>query len=83
MLSFLSGLVLGILNLLNSLLPDSPLKDLETVPEAIHTGVGWLNWFLPVTSCAAFLTAVLGVLVVYVGVRFIMSKALTVSKGLV
>lgn len=83
MLSFLSGLLSGILNLLGTLLPDSPFKDMAEVPESINTGIGWLNWFFPVGDCMLMMGLALTACVAYVAVRFVMGKALTVTGKLV
>lgn len=84
MLDFLSGLLIGLGNLLNSVLPNSDIQTyLVDVPSTLQTGVRWLNWVFPVSSCLVFLTAELALLVAYVGIRWVMGKAITVTDKMV
>lgn len=58
MFSFLVDLFSGIVNFLTGVLPRSPFADL-TLPEVVHTYLGWLNWIVPVNSMLTFLSVVL------------------------
>lgn len=84
MLEFLSGLLMGLGNLLNSILPNSDIQTyLVDIPQTIQTGVRWLNWVFPVANCLVFLAAELALLVAYVAVKWVMGKAITTTEKLV
>lgn len=84
MLEFLSGLLIGIGDLLGTLLPDSNIQEyITTAPEVVRTGMRWLNWAFPVAQCLVFLSAELALVVSYVAVRWVMGKAITVTEKLV
>lgn len=84
MLEFLSTLLMGLGNLLNSILPNSDIQTyLVDIPQTIQTGVRWLNWAFPVAQCLVFLAAELALLVAYVSVKWVMSKAITTTEKLV
>lgn len=83
MLEFLSNLLIGIGNLLNLLLPDSLASQILTGPTVLKDGIEWLNWVFPVMQCLVLLSTELGLVVTYVAVRMVMSKAITVGEKLV
>lgn len=84
MLDFLSSLLIGLGELLGTLLPQSDVAEyLTTAPEVVRSGVRWLNWCFPVGQCLAFLAAELLLLVTYVAVKWVMTKSISVSEKLV
>lgn len=84
MLEFLSALLIGLGNILNTILPNSDIQTyLVDIPQTIQTGVRWLNWVFPVAQCLVFLAAELALLVSYVAVKWVMSKAITTTEKLV
>lgn len=83
MLAFLSGLVSGILNVLNTFLPNSPVQGWVQSSNAVATGLGWLNWFFPLSDCILIFTAYLAVLVTFVIVRMALGKSFDLVGKLV
>lgn len=84
MLSFLVGLLHGIFDVLNSLLPSSPFASLAGSLEGASMGLGWLNWFVPVgdmlTLFGLWLVALLGWYVARMTARTVASTALAVAS---
>lgn len=83
MLGFLASLVSGILNVLNSFLPDSPLQGWIESSDAVVTGLGWLNWFFPLSECLTIFAAYCALLLVVVGVRLALGKSFDLVGKLV
>lgn len=83
MLSWLSGLLRGILGFLNGLLPDSPFADALTGLDGLQQGMGWLNWFCPVGDCLAIFGLWLAAALVWAAVDFALQKATGVTSGLI
>lgn len=75
MLSFLSGLLHGVIGFLCEFLPDSPLRAFGDVLEGASLGLGWLNWVIPIGAMLAVFTAWLAALVAWYGVRLVLAKA--------
>lgn len=68
LLSVIFSFVSGILQFLNSALPDSPFQGLIQETDAVTLGLGWLNWLLPVGDMMAIFAAYLVVLLAYFAV---------------
>ena len=83
MLSFLGGLLSGILSFLVSFLPDSPVQSWITGLEALQLGLGWLNWFCPVWELMVFFAAWLALLAAWVGLRMALGKTMDIVGKLV
>lgn len=75
MISMIVGMITGIVGWLNGILPNSPFQDLLTGNNAILTGIGWLNWFIPVGDLLAIFGLYLAALLLWVGVDFALSSA--------
>lgn len=73
MLSFLMGLVRGIVGFLVSVLPVDPLLDSLTLVDEVRTGIGWLNFFIPVGDMLGIFTIWLGLLVLWTAVDWMLS----------
>lgn len=82
MLSFLIGLLHGILDILNALLPTSPFASLASSLQGAEMGLGWLNWLVPVGGMlalfGAWLVAILAWYVAKMTARTVTSTALAV-----
>lgn len=70
MLSFLFGLISGVLSLLTNFLPDSPLRGVIDALYTWDTALGWLNWVVPVGQMLAVFTLWLAALVTYTVVSY-------------
>lgn len=83
MLAFLGDLLTGILGFLNQFLPDSPFQTLIDDTSALVTGLGWLNWFVPVGTMLGIFAAWLGLMVAFVAVKMVIGKAFSVVGDLI
>lgn len=82
MLSFLSGLLHGIVTFLTSFLPDSPLRAFGDVLEGAELGLGWLNWFVPVGAMLTVFLAWLAALLVWAGVQLVTKYSHMIGDGM-
>lgn len=83
MISAIIGFVSGIVGWLASVLPDSPFAGLFTGNQSILTGLGWLNWLLPVGDLLAIFGLFLAVLLIWAAVDFAISKATGAVTGVI
>lgn len=83
MLSVIFGFVGGILQFLNSVLPDSPFQGLIQETDAVTLGLGWLNWLLPVGDMMAIFAAYLVVLLAYFAVTELKDGLFAVKGALI
>lgn len=75
MLSWLTGFLHGILSFLNSFLPGDPFSEWIQTNESLSVGLGWLNFFVPISDFVLIFAAYLAVLLLFAGVRFATTKA--------
>lgn len=75
--------ILGIFNtladILNSVLPASPFQDL-TLPNTVLTGLGWLNWVLPIGDMLTLMGVVLALLIVARVAMFVIDSGIDLTK---
>lgn len=83
LISFISGLINGILGFLGSFLPDSPIQDWIAGTESLQTALGWLNWVVPVQELIVIFLAWIALLVAWCGVRLALGKTVGIGKSLV
>lgn len=83
MLSFLAGLLHGILGFLSGVLPDSPFLDLMSGLDTLQLGLGFLNWVVPVGDCLLIFGLWLTAAIVWASVDFALGKSTDVVDGLV
>lgn len=76
-LAWLVGLLADLMLVLSAALPDDPFQ-LPQVAGQWETGLGWLNWWLPIGQIGVCLTAWVGATVAYYIFQF---KLRTVIKG--
>lgn len=69
MLQFLTGILSSVFGFLDGILPGSPFAEFFTVTSDMNLGIGWLNWFVPITSMAGVLTAWIAAAVVTTAIR--------------
>lgn len=55
MLDMLVGFLRSVLGGIVSLLPQSPFEQFYSTFSLLQTGLGWLNWFVPVGSLLAIM----------------------------
>lgn len=67
-MEFLVGMLEGVL----SILPDSPFKDIPNDLGFFTDVMGWINYFVPVGTILSILTVYLGAVLIWYGVRWIM-----------
>lgn len=79
MLELVVGLFQGIINLLKSVLPVSPFRDL-TISQDVGNALGWLNWVFPISDCLAIMTAWLAALLLFTIARFVIGKIKLVTS---
>lgn len=79
MIDLLTSIISGICGFLSTVLPDSPFQDIVASTSALHQGLGWLNWFVPVADLALIFAAWLTVLLIWAAVDF----ALTKGEGII
>lgn len=82
MLSFLAGLLRGILGFLSGVLPNSPFQDVISGIDNLQLGLGWLNWVMPVGDCLLIFGLWLTAALVWAAVDFALNKATGVVDGL-
>ena len=51
-----------------------PFEDMALTLQGMATGLGWFNWFIPVSNIVDILTLWAGALVLYYAINFIASK---------
>lgn len=83
MISAILGLVHGFLGWLAGVLPDSPFASLLAGTESIATGIGWLNWFIPVSDLLVIFGLYLAALLVWAAIDFLAKRALKTVTGVV
>ena len=83
MLNFLTGLISGILGFLNGVLPDSPFQSFLQGAQGLQTGLGWLNWVVPIGDMILVFTAWLAVLLVWASVDMALGKSTGIFGKLV
>lgn len=69
MLAWLGGFLSGIFSFLSSVLPGSPFQSLISNFNGLATGLGWLNWFVPIGDFGLIFAGYLTVLVIWTAVQ--------------
>lgn len=70
MLQVVLGLLGKLVDFLTSFLPESPFANLGATLEGAATGIGWLNWLVPVSSMLGLLSAWLVGLAAYMAAYY-------------
>lgn len=83
MITFLAGLLKGILGWLAGVLPDSPIAGWITGLDSLQLGLSWLNWFFPLGDCLVLFALYLGLLLVWAGVRMALGKGMDIAGKLI
>lgn len=83
MLDFVAGLVGGLVRLLSSVLPDSPFASFADSIDTLRTGLGWLNFFVPVGDMMLIFGAWLAALLVWAAMHFVLTRALGTAQRLI
>ena len=84
MLSWVLGVVSGICQFLGNVLPDSPFQSFIATADGIQTGLGYLNWLVPIGDLILIFAAWLGVLLVWAAADFLFGtaeKSITLVRG--
>lgn len=71
-LGWLIGVVADLIIVLSAALPDGDLMQLPAVGEMWETGLGWLNWWLPIGQLAALLATWIAATIAYYAFQFIL-----------
>lgn len=69
MLSALLGVLGSLFGWLGSLLPASPFGEWLNVTQDMQLGLGWLNWFLPISDFLLMLAAWIAVCLAVTAIR--------------
>ena len=70
------GLLANLILLLSAALPDGDIWELPTLAAQWETGLGWLNWLVPVGQIAALMGVWVAATVAYYAFQFILRHAI-------
>lgn len=75
MIAIILAVVLGVMSIVRLVFPESPFSQL-VMSEAVQTGLGWLNWLLPINQIAVLFNAWAGAILVCVAALLIIKLAM-------
>lgn len=73
MLDFLSEMMEAFGYWLVTVLPNSPFQNVIPALDGLQEGLGWLNWFFPVSACLGVMTVWLASIAIFYVYRAIVS----------
>lgn len=83
MLDIIANLFMGLFGAIGSLLPDSPFAGYIQSLESMSTGLGWLNWLVPMSDFSAILVLWIIAGAAVAAIRFAVSETLEFGTALV
>lgn len=72
MLDFILTFIKGVGSEIYKFLPTSPIQSMVGSLDGLTQGLGWLNWFIPISDCLAIMSVWLVAIGIFYGYRAIM-----------
>ena len=72
--------VYELLDFIADILNICPFDEIIPVLEGMNTGLGWFNWFIPVSSCVNMVTVWAAALLLYYCMSFVIDRTKRISQ---